>query len=99
MYFILLQGTSVLSPVIPLSLVVVPAFIIWKKSEQNLYENHPVLYIFAFGLVAAKVTNRLVVSSIYLKYCVKITFMLIIYFYSQETCNLSKYSMEFEVKK
>lgn len=61
--FALLQGTSVLSPIIPLSLVIVPAFIIWKKSEQNLYENHPVLYIFAFGLVAAKVTNRLVVSS------------------------------------
>lgn len=64
-WFALLQGTSVLSPIIPLSLVIVPAFIIWKKSEQNLYENHPVLYIFAFGLVAAKVTNRLVVSSTY----------------------------------
>uniref|UniRef100_A0A1B6IUG1 diacylglycerol cholinephosphotransferase n=1 Tax=Homalodisca liturata TaxID=320908 RepID=A0A1B6IUG1_9HEMI len=55
-------GTSVLSPVIPLSLVVVPAFIIWRKSEQNLYENHPCLYVLAFGLVAAKVTNRLVVA-------------------------------------
>ncbi|XP_073998005.1 choline/ethanolaminephosphotransferase 1 bbc isoform X10 [Rhodnius prolixus] len=55
-------GTSVLSPVIPLSLVVVPAFIICRKSTEHVYENHPVLYILAFGLVAAKVTNRLVVA-------------------------------------
>lgn len=55
-------GTSVLSPIIPLSLVVVPAFIICHKSTEHVYENHPVLYIMAFGLVAAKVTNRLVVA-------------------------------------
>ncbi|XP_050300421.1 choline/ethanolaminephosphotransferase 1 isoform X5 [Anthonomus grandis grandis] len=55
-------GTSVLSPVIPILLVVLPAFIIYKKSEQLIYQSHPVLYIFTFGLVAAKVTNRLVVA-------------------------------------
>ncbi|XP_030745692.1 cholinephosphotransferase 1 isoform X1 [Sitophilus oryzae] len=55
-------GTSVLSPVIPIILVVLPAFIIYKKSEQAIYETHPVLYILTFGLVAAKVTNRLVVA-------------------------------------
>ncbi|XP_014255459.1 cholinephosphotransferase 1 isoform X8 [Cimex lectularius] len=55
-------GTSVLSPVIPLSLVVIPAFIICQKSADRVYEDNPVLYIFAFGLVAAKVTNRLVVA-------------------------------------
>ncbi|XP_076273228.1 choline/ethanolaminephosphotransferase 1 bbc isoform X4 [Rhynchophorus ferrugineus] len=55
-------GTSVLSPVIPILLVVMPAFIIYKKSEQAIYETHPVLYILTFGLVAAKVTNRLVVA-------------------------------------
>ncbi|BES99514.1 CDP-alcohol phosphatidyltransferase [Nesidiocoris tenuis] len=55
-------GTSVLSPVIPLSLVVVPAFIIYRKSKNLLYETHPVLYILSFGLVGAKVTNRLVVA-------------------------------------
>ncbi|KAL1116096.1 hypothetical protein AAG570_005591 [Ranatra chinensis] len=55
-------GTSVLSPVIPLSLVVIPAFIICRKSTEHVYENHPVLYILSFGLVAAKVTNRLVVA-------------------------------------
>uniref|UniRef100_T1JDW7 diacylglycerol cholinephosphotransferase n=1 Tax=Strigamia maritima TaxID=126957 RepID=T1JDW7_STRMM len=55
-------GTSVLSPFIPFSLVVLPAFIIYRKSESHIYENHPCLYILAFGLVAAKVTNRLVVA-------------------------------------
>ncbi|XP_050504114.1 choline/ethanolaminephosphotransferase 1 isoform X5 [Diabrotica virgifera virgifera] len=56
------KGTSVLSPVIPFSMVLVPAFIIYKKSTQEIYQNHPALYILAFGLVAAKVTNRLVVA-------------------------------------
>lgn len=55
------QGTSVLSPIIPFSFVVVPAFIIYRKSAEHVYENHPALYILAFGMVAAKVTNRLVV--------------------------------------
>ncbi|CAG5005908.1 unnamed protein product [Parnassius apollo] len=55
-------GTSILSPVIPFSFVVVPAFIIFQKSESHVYENHPSLYIIAFGMVAAKVTNRLVVA-------------------------------------
>ncbi|XP_043664731.1 cholinephosphotransferase 1 isoform X9 [Vespula pensylvanica] len=55
-------GTSVLSPIIPFSFVVVPAFIIYRKSTEHVYENHPALYILAFGMVAAKVTNRLVVA-------------------------------------
>ncbi|KAJ8942527.1 hypothetical protein NQ318_005231, partial [Aromia moschata] len=55
-------GTSVLSPIIPFSMVLVPAFIIYQKSTQEIYQNHPALYILAFGLVAAKVTNRLVVA-------------------------------------
>ncbi|KAK6619467.1 Choline/ethanolaminephosphotransferase 1 [Polyplax serrata] len=55
-------GTSVLSPIIPFSLVIVPAYIIYKKSENQLYENNPALYILAFGMVSAKVTNRLVVA-------------------------------------
>ncbi|KAF4524406.1 hypothetical protein B566_EDAN009322 [Ephemera danica] len=55
-------GTSVLSPVIPFGLVVVPAVVISAMSTQQVYENHPSLYILAFGMVAAKVTNRLVVA-------------------------------------
>jgi hypothetical protein len=48
--------------VIPLGLVIVPAFIIYRKSVEHVYENHPALYVLAFGMAAAKVTNRLVVS-------------------------------------
>ncbi|XP_074108341.1 choline/ethanolaminephosphotransferase 1 bbc isoform X1 [Cotesia typhae] len=55
-------GTSVLSPIIPFSLVVVPAYIIYRKSADQVYQNHPALYILSFGMVAAKVTNRLVVA-------------------------------------
>ncbi|XP_045480423.1 cholinephosphotransferase 1 isoform X6 [Harmonia axyridis] len=55
-------GTSVLSPIIPFSMILVPAFIIYQKSTEHVYENHPALYILAFGLVAAKITNRLVVA-------------------------------------
>ncbi|XP_022921036.2 choline/ethanolaminephosphotransferase 1 isoform X3 [Onthophagus taurus] len=55
-------GTSVLSPIIPFSAVLLPAFIIYKKSVDHIYEEHPALYILAFGMVAAKVTNRLVVA-------------------------------------
>ncbi|XP_037086484.1 cholinephosphotransferase 1-like isoform X2 [Pollicipes pollicipes] len=55
-------GTSVLSPSIPLALVVVPAFVIYRKSLQIVYETHPVLYIFAFAMVASKVTCKLVVA-------------------------------------
>ncbi|XP_063973008.1 choline/ethanolaminephosphotransferase 1 isoform X2 [Diachasmimorpha longicaudata] len=55
-------GTSVLSPIIPFGFVVVPAYIIYRKSAENVYETHPALYILAFGMVAAKVTNRLVVA-------------------------------------
>ncbi|KAI9558213.1 hypothetical protein GHT06_014966 [Daphnia sinensis] len=55
-------GTSVLSPAIPLGLVIVPAYIIACKSEEHIFEEHPSLYIIAFGLVIAKVTNRLVVA-------------------------------------
>ncbi|XP_023723077.1 choline/ethanolaminephosphotransferase 1 isoform X6 [Cryptotermes secundus] len=58
----MMKGTSVLSPVIPFSLVIVPAFIIYRKSVEHVYENHPALYILAFGMAAAKVTNRLVVA-------------------------------------
>jgi hypothetical protein len=48
--------------VIPFSAVIVPAFIIYRKSIEHVYENNPALYILAFGMAAAKVTNKLVVS-------------------------------------
>nr|NP_610877.2 bb in a boxcar, isoform A [Drosophila melanogaster]AAF58370.1 bb in a boxcar, isoform A [Drosophila melanogaster] len=55
-------GTSVLSPSIPLTLVVLPALMIAQKSPQNLFTEHASVYIMAFGMVAAKVTNKLVIA-------------------------------------
>ncbi|XP_022670928.1 cholinephosphotransferase 1-like [Varroa jacobsoni] len=55
-------GTSVLSPSIPYGLVIVPAYCIFKKSESHIFEYNPTLYIIAFGIVAAKVTCRLIVA-------------------------------------
>lgn len=55
-------GTSVLSPIIPFLFVVVPAYVISQKSPDHIYENYPSLYIMAFGMITAKVTNRLVVA-------------------------------------
>ena len=51
-----------LSPFIPIALVVMFAVIIYQKSPSNLYENHPCLYLITFGIVIAKITNKLVVS-------------------------------------
>jgi len=55
-------GTSVLSPASPLFLLVIPAWVIAYKSDQNIYHDHPILYVLLFGLVGAKITNRLVVA-------------------------------------
>ncbi|XP_055705166.1 cholinephosphotransferase 1 [Phlebotomus papatasi] len=55
-------GTSVLSPIIPFSMILVPAFIISQKSTEGIFETYPSVYIVTFGMVAAKVTNRLVVA-------------------------------------
>lgn len=57
-----IAGTSIISPLLPIASVVVAAVIIYIKSPTSLYENHPCLYLLTFGLVIAKVTNRLVVS-------------------------------------
>merc|ERR1719435_595887 len=55
-------NTSVLSPASPLSLLVIPAWVIAYKSDQNIYHSHPIMYVLLFGLIAAKITNRLVVA-------------------------------------
>ena len=57
-----MQGTSVLSPASPLLLLVIPAWVIAYKSDQNIFHAQPILYVLVFGLVAAKITNRLVVA-------------------------------------
>lgn len=55
-------GTSVISPILPFLAVVLPAFIISEKSVDGIFENYTSLYILAFGMVAAKVTNKLVIA-------------------------------------
>lgn len=83
-----MQGTSVISPVIPLLTVVLSAFIISQKSVDRVFETYPSLYIITFGMVAAKVTNKLVVS---LENCINELYLNIFYcilhcivFYSHE---------------
>merc|ERR1719309_1174915 len=55
-------GTSVLSPASPLLLLVIPAWVIAYKSDQNIYHSHPIMYVLLFGLIGSKITNRLVVA-------------------------------------
>lgn len=55
-------GTSVLSPVVPLCLVLIPTIIIAWKSPHNLFLNNPTLYLLTFCCVAARITDRLVVA-------------------------------------
>jgi len=55
-------GTSVLSPATPLLCVIIPAWVIAYKSDQAIYHEQPILYVLMFGLIAAKLTNRLVVA-------------------------------------
>jgi len=57
-----IAGTSVLSPMMPLLCVIVPAAVIAFKSEQAVFHNHPILYVLLFGIIGAKITNRLVVA-------------------------------------
>lgn len=55
-------GTSVLSPAGPLFCLVIPAWVIAYKSDQNIFHGHPILYVLLFGMIGAKITNRLVVA-------------------------------------
>lgn len=60
-----IQGTSVISPILPFLAVVLPAFIISEKSTDEIFEKYTSLYVLAFGMVAAKVTNKLVVCILF----------------------------------
>jgi len=55
-------GTSVLSPAGPLFCLVIPAWVIAYKSDQSIFHGHPILYVLLFGMIGAKITNRLVVA-------------------------------------
>ena len=54
-----------ITPVIPLLLVVVPAVTLAVKSEENLFESYPLLFVLTFGLIASKISNKLVVSRLH----------------------------------
>ena len=56
------QNTSVVAPIIPIAMTIVPAIYISVNSEQNLYEDNPILYNLTFGLIGSKITNKLIVS-------------------------------------
>lgn len=56
------QDTSVLTPGLHIGLILTLAFIIFKKSSSHLFENHPCLYLLAFGMVISKISNKLVVG-------------------------------------
>jgi len=55
-------GTSVISPATPLFLTILAAFVIAYKSDEFIFHNQPIIYVLVFGLVAAKISNRLVVA-------------------------------------
>ena len=51
-----------LSPAFPLLISTVAAWVIAYKSDEYIFHSQPIVYVLLFGLVAAKITNRLVVS-------------------------------------
>lgn len=57
-----IAGTSTIFPVLPIVLVLALGVIIAQKSPSGVYDNHPCFFLICFGLVGAKVTNRLVVA-------------------------------------
>jgi phosphatidylglycerophosphate synthase len=57
-----IAGTSVIAPVLPFLFVVLSSYIIATKSKTGIFENHPMLYLMAFGILFAKITNKLVVA-------------------------------------
>ena len=57
------QGTSVLSPGIPITAMIFMALAVRKYSISLIYDRHPVLFVMTFGIIASKLSNRLVVSS------------------------------------
>ena len=77
-YLFLLQGTSVLGPIIPIGAHILSAVFIMKNSEVNLFENHPVLFLLTWGMISSKITCKLVVC---------ILFVLFTYFH----CNMIIY--------
>ncbi|KAK6062050.1 hypothetical protein COOONC_00281 [Cooperia oncophora] len=57
-----IAGTSVIFPLFPLLMVVVPFCMIYSRAETAVYDEHITLFMLCFGAVGAKATNRLVIA-------------------------------------
>lgn len=55
-------GTSIIAPILPFLFVIVPSYIIAVKSKSGIYDSHPMLYLMTFGILFAKITNKLVIA-------------------------------------
>jgi hypothetical protein len=55
-------GTSILSPLIPFLFIIVPSYVIAAKSKSGIFDTHPTLYMITFGILFAKITNKLVIA-------------------------------------
>ena len=60
-----LQNMSILSPLFPLAFVLYSAYYVYSRSMTA--SEHVLLFVFAFGIIMCKITNRLVVSGHFLR--------------------------------
>jgi len=54
--------TSVIGPIQPFVCFLAPAIYIAANSKEMVYEQNPILYIFVFGIIGSKITNKLIVA-------------------------------------
>lgn len=57
-----IAGTSILSPTLPFLFIIIPSYTIAIKSKSGIYDSHPTLYLITFGILFAKITNKLVIA-------------------------------------
>eukprot|EP00112_Aurelia_sp_Birch-Aquarium-sp1_P001670 Seg1181.1 transcript_id=Seg1181.1/GoldUCD/mRNA.D3Y31 product="Cholinephosphotransferase 1" protein_id=Seg1181.1/GoldUCD/D3Y31 len=57
------SDTSVLSPAIPIGIVLACAFYVYKHSESNVFETSPCLVELMYGITIAKLTCKLVIAT------------------------------------
>ena len=56
-----------ITPIIPLLFVLVPAVYLASNSTENILETNSLRFIMTFGLIGSKITNKLIVSNNNLK--------------------------------
>jgi len=57
-----IADTSIIYPVLPLATFVIPPVVIFWKAHTDVFTDHIVLYCIVFGLVSAKITNKIIVA-------------------------------------